>query len=296
MKYDVFISYSSKDQKVAEGICGFLESNSYRCFVAYRDIPRGVVWAGAIADAIDESQMMVVVFSKDFNISPQTDREIELAAENNIPILTYRITDDKFTGAKKFYLKNLNWIDAFPNPEHHFGKLLDSISKLIGRYTNEDDDYKQFHLDDIVLGVTQKEDLKGVDFDDYKGCEISFQNDIVSRFCTLSDTKSAPILFSLIWGSHVDAPSLFSYNYIWNNLKEKGFVIDEMPKIEISSLYFTSEVSFEACISKTTASYICKLKFYNSSIGFMHNRLIHKSLEEMKESTGTLSEIEIIRR
>lgn len=132
MKYDVFISYSSKDQKVAEGICGFLESNGYRCFVAYRDIPRGVVWAGAIADAIDESQMMVVVFSKDFNISPQTDREIELAAENNIPILTYRITDDKFTGAKKFYLKNLNWIDAFPNPEDYFGNLIDNINKLIG--------------------------------------------------------------------------------------------------------------------------------------------------------------------
>ncbi len=131
MKYDVFISYSSKDQKIAEGICGYLESNGYRCFVAYRDIPRGIVWAGAIADAIDESQMMVVVFSKDFNLSPQTDREIELAAENNIPILTYKITDDKFTGAKKYYLKNLNWIDAFPNPKDYFETLLKSISLLI---------------------------------------------------------------------------------------------------------------------------------------------------------------------
>ena len=131
MKYDVFISYSSKDQKIAEGICGYLEGNGYRCFVSYRDIPRGVVWAGAIADAIDESQMMVVVFSKDFNISPQTDREIELAAENSIPILTYRITDDKFTGAKKYYLKNLNWIDAFPNPENYFGNLMDSVCKLV---------------------------------------------------------------------------------------------------------------------------------------------------------------------
>ena len=140
MKYDVFISYSSKDQKVAEGICGFLESNGYRCFVAYRDISRGVVWAGAIADAIDESQMMVVVFSNAFNVSTQTDREIELAAENNIPILTYRITEDKFKGAKKYYLKNLNWIDAFPNPEQYFGNLLHSVNQLVSRkqgYPNE---------------------------------------------------------------------------------------------------------------------------------------------------------------
>lgn len=137
MKYDVFISYSSKDQKIAEGICGYLESNGYRCFVAYRDIPRGVVWASAIAEAIDESQMMVVVFSKDFNLSSQTDREIELASENKIPILTYRITDTEFTGAKKYYLKNINWIDAFPQPEMYFGKLQDNISRLLNRVDNK---------------------------------------------------------------------------------------------------------------------------------------------------------------
>ncbi len=131
-RYDVFISYSSDDQKIAEGICGYLERMGYRCFVAYRDIPRGVVWAAAITDAIDESAMMVVVFSNAFNISPQTDREIELASENQMPILTYRIADDKMTGAKKYYLKNLNWIDAFPNPENYFGQLLDSVAKLIG--------------------------------------------------------------------------------------------------------------------------------------------------------------------
>lgn len=133
MKYDVFISYSSKDQKIAEGICGYLESNGYRCFVAYRDIPRGVVWAGAIADAIDESQMMVVVFSSDFNLSIQTDRELELASENKIPILTYKIADAEFSGVKKYYLKNINWIDAFPRPELFFGKLLDSVSRLLGK-------------------------------------------------------------------------------------------------------------------------------------------------------------------
>lgn len=138
-RYDVFISYSSDDQKIAEGICGYLERMGYRCFVAYRDIPRGVVWAAAITDAIDESAMMVVVFSNAFNISPQTDREIELASENQMPILTYRIADDKMTGAKKYYLKNLNWIDAFPNPENYFGQLLDSVVKLIGDKRKEEE-------------------------------------------------------------------------------------------------------------------------------------------------------------
>ena len=132
-RYDVFISYSSHDQKIAEGVCGYLERKGYRCFVAYRDIPRGVVWAGAITDAIDASKMMVVVFSENFNRSSQTDREIELASENGMPILTFRITKAAFTGAKKYYLKNLNWIDAFPKPEQCFGELHSSVSKLIGK-------------------------------------------------------------------------------------------------------------------------------------------------------------------
>ncbi len=132
MKYDVFISYSSHDQKVVEGLCGHLESRGIRCFVAYRDIPRGVVWADAIVEALDESRMMVVVFSENFNNSAQVNREIELASEDGKHILTYRLNDIAFRGAKKYYLKNLNWIDAFPNPEQTFGSVAEGVAKLLG--------------------------------------------------------------------------------------------------------------------------------------------------------------------
>lgn len=131
MQYDVFISYSSVDQKIAEGVCAYLEQHGIRCFVAYRDIPRGVVWAGAIVEALEHSRMMLVLFSKHFNNSQQVDREIELAAEQGMPILTFRLSNDGFTGAKKYYLKNLNWIDAFPNPEHYFGSLKENVCRLL---------------------------------------------------------------------------------------------------------------------------------------------------------------------
>lgn len=133
MQYDVFISYSSVDQKIAEGVCAYLEQHGIRCFVAYRDIPRGVVWAGAIVEALEHSRLMLVLFSKHFNDSRQVDREIELAAEQGMPILTFRLSNDDFTGAKKYYLKNLNWIDAFPNPERSFGSLKDNVCKLLGK-------------------------------------------------------------------------------------------------------------------------------------------------------------------
>ena len=44
---------------------------------------------------------MLVVFSDSFNRSEQVDCEIELASEDHKPILTFRITDDAFKGAKK---------------------------------------------------------------------------------------------------------------------------------------------------------------------------------------------------
>lgn len=130
-KYDVFISYSSLDQKVAEGVCGYLESHGCRCFVAYRDIPQGKKWAEEIVEAIDHCQMMVAIFSEHFDVSEQTDRELELASEKKMPILTFRITESEPTKSKKYYLKNLHWMDAFPNPDACFGKLFESVSKLV---------------------------------------------------------------------------------------------------------------------------------------------------------------------
>ena len=159
MKYDVFISYSSKNQKVVEAMCAYLEQHKVRCFVAYRDIPKGVVWAKAIVEALDESKMMVVVFSEEFNLSDQVDREIELASEDKKPILTFRISDTMFKGAKKYYLKNINWIDAFPNPENLFDSLLNNVNKLIGTSTLEKEVRKteQKHIEQERLERERKE-------------------------------------------------------------------------------------------------------------------------------------------
>lgn len=148
-KYDVFISYSSHDQKIAEGICGYLESNDYRCFVAYRDILPGVVWARAITEALDNSCLMVVVFSDEYNESEQTDREIEMASENKMPIIPYRITNANLTGAKKYYLKNINWIDASSSPEGNFERLLESVKRLVPHnFVNNDMDRLEDWLED----------------------------------------------------------------------------------------------------------------------------------------------------
>ena len=131
-KYDVFISYSSRDQIIADGVLNYLEKNKIRCFIAYRDIPKGLDWAKFIPGALRGSRMMLVIFSKNFNDSEQTDNEISIAAKRHIPMLVFRITDDDFNGSKEYHLTKSNWIEAFPEPEKLFGDLHRNICYLLG--------------------------------------------------------------------------------------------------------------------------------------------------------------------
>ncbi len=157
MKYDVFISYSSHDQKVVEGLCAYLESQKIRCFVAYRDILPTDVWASVIVDALEQSRMMVVVFSPHFNLSRQVDREISLASEAMKPILTFRISDDAFKGVKKYYLENINWIDAFPDPEMAFGSVARHIVQLLNICPTENAEVQSPQVPSVVPPLVPQE-------------------------------------------------------------------------------------------------------------------------------------------
>lgn len=130
LKYDVFISYSRADRKVAEGLCGYLEANGLRCFIDYRDIPRAAVWARVLPEAIRGSGMMVAVYSDNYNKSMQVERELSIADKSGIPVLPFRLSDVPFEGLKSYYFESINWIDAFPDPERVFGDLLNDILAL----------------------------------------------------------------------------------------------------------------------------------------------------------------------
>ncbi|MBQ6726141.1 MAG: protein kinase [Bacteroidales bacterium] len=130
--YDVFISFSTQDSVIVDKICNYLEKTGLRCFVCTRDIPKSVVWAEAITEAIENCKMFLAVFSKHFDDSKQTDRELELASEAALPIICCRITNDEMTGATKYYLKNINWIDAYTDTEAGFCKILAEIQRING--------------------------------------------------------------------------------------------------------------------------------------------------------------------
>lgn len=134
MAHDVFISYASQDKPAADAACATLEARGIRCWIAPRDILAGTGWGEAIVDAINQSQVMVLVFSSHANESPHIRREVDRAVTKGVPIIPVRIEDVVPAKALEYYMSSVHWLDALTPPlEAHFNLLADKVHVLLGR-------------------------------------------------------------------------------------------------------------------------------------------------------------------
>ena len=131
MPYDAFISYCSEDKKIADAVCGTLEANKIRCWIAPRDVGAGRTWGSAIVEAIGESAVMVVIFSKHSNGSPQVMREIERAVHKGVSIIPFRVENVLPSKDLEYFISSCHWLDAMNPPlEKHIGELAQAILAL----------------------------------------------------------------------------------------------------------------------------------------------------------------------
>ncbi len=91
MARDVFISHSSKNKEIADAVCSELEKNGILCWIAPRNITPSMEWGESIIDGIENSRIMVLIFTADANASPQVRREVERAAGHGLAILPMRM-------------------------------------------------------------------------------------------------------------------------------------------------------------------------------------------------------------
>ncbi len=132
MTHKVFICHSSHDKTVAETVCTTLESKHIKCWIAPRDVLPGALWGEAVADAIDECRIVILVLSSNSCSSPQVIREVERAASNNIPIVPLRIDDVVISKAIGFFVSSRHWLDAQTSPlEKYMPRLTDTVQQLL---------------------------------------------------------------------------------------------------------------------------------------------------------------------
>jgi ABC-type amino acid transport substrate-binding protein len=131
MPYDAFISYCSEDKKVADAVCGTLEARKIRCWIAPRDVGAGRTWGAAIVEAIGDSAVMVVIFSKHSNGSPQVMREIERAVNKGLSIIPFRVEAVVPSKDLEYFISSCHWLDAMSPPlEERIGELAEAILAL----------------------------------------------------------------------------------------------------------------------------------------------------------------------
>lgn len=138
MPRDVFISHSAQDKKVAETICAALEQAAIRCWVAPRDVRPGRSFPGEITRAIQQSKVMLLIFSRHSNSSEQVLREVQLAVDCRVPIVRLRIEDIPLSDDLRYYLSTPHWLDALTHPlSKHIPALVLAIQELLGAAAEE---------------------------------------------------------------------------------------------------------------------------------------------------------------
>jgi tetratricopeptide (TPR) repeat protein len=142
--HDLFISYSSKDKPVADAICNSLENQSIRCWIAPRDVPPGQEFPEAIINAINDSKVMVLIFSANSNISPQVTRELTNAVSKNLFIIPFRIDNTPLSKNMEYLIGVPHWLDALTPPlERHIEILVRRIKVILKELDGEDLPEKQ---------------------------------------------------------------------------------------------------------------------------------------------------------
>jgi hypothetical protein len=136
MSHDVFISYSSKDQQVADAACAILERRGVRCWIAHRDATPGVAYGEAIINAIADSRVMVLVFSANANGSDQVSKEVERAVNRGVIIVPFRIEDVQPVKSLDYFIGSVHWLDAMTPPmEQHLERLAQTVRQLLSGKT-----------------------------------------------------------------------------------------------------------------------------------------------------------------
>lgn len=135
MAHDVFVSHSSKDRQIAQAICHQLEAGGIRCWMAPRDILPGMEWDESIMDAIENSRLMVLVYSAASNGSGPVINEVRNAVRANSIIIPFRVEDVPLSRALQFHIGGAHWLDALTEPlSRHIEVLANTIGILLSTH------------------------------------------------------------------------------------------------------------------------------------------------------------------
>jgi TIR domain len=127
----IFISYSSKDQDIAETIYRALEARGQNCWIACRDVKPGENYQEAIVRALRVAKVMLLVFTSNANNSDEIKKELVLAGRHRVTVVPVRVEDVVPNDAFTYELATRQWIDLFKDWERQVGILAARLGDIL---------------------------------------------------------------------------------------------------------------------------------------------------------------------
>lgn len=148
MRYNVFISYSRKDSVVAERICRALDRAGLTYFIDRKGIDGGEEFLSRIVSAINESDILLFLASRNSYNSLYSIKELNYAIHTKTAkVLPYIIDDSDLPPTLKLLLSDINWrtIKTCPiSPD-----LINNICTILDQGTESNHNKKLFRLPSI---------------------------------------------------------------------------------------------------------------------------------------------------
>lgn len=129
----VFISHSTKNERLAQALRDELESHGVACWIAPRDIAPGSTWAKAIIQGMSGCRLVVLLLTEQANHSPHVMLEIERAINKRIPLLPVRIQEICLSPELEYFTSASQWFDATSEPfEKHLRSIRHRVCEILG--------------------------------------------------------------------------------------------------------------------------------------------------------------------
>lgn len=137
---EIFISYSSKDEQIANEMCNAFEKEGISCWIAPRNIQVGKEYGGEIIKGIENCKVLFLCLSKSSNESQHVLREVERAVNRKMPIIVYQHEETKLSKSLEYFLASTQWF--IPGENNSIDELISIVKKMRGKSSSEAKDDK----------------------------------------------------------------------------------------------------------------------------------------------------------
>lgn len=155
MKYDIFISYSTRDKERVLRTVRDLKRKGYRIWMDEEGISSGEQFKKSIVDGLENSEMMLFFSSFHSNKSEWTEKEVGYADRHKKRIIPIKLDGSAYNKSVDFDLGNFDYVDfsASTNVSKEKEKLYSCLEKIFGKKDTEE---RHLDVNNQILKLADK--------------------------------------------------------------------------------------------------------------------------------------------